>query len=355
MRSIVPRGTLLAAVAAGITAAPLGAQQTERFELRGNDIAVYNLAGTVTIQRRTGSAVEVEVTRAGADATRLNVETGDIRGRETLRVLYPADRVVYRHGRQRHRTTVRVAPDGTFSDHDRWEGRGDRVEIRSDGSGLEAYADLRIRVPAGRTFTLYLAAGEVTATGVEGRLTIDTHSAPVTASQIRGPLSVDVGSGSVDVSDVQGDASLDTGSGSVRATGIRGETVVIDTGSGSVAAADITATNLTIDTGSGGVTLARARADVVTIDTGSGSVTAELLTSSRTVVIDTGSGSVRLTVPPDFGADVEIDSGSGGIELDMPLQLRRWERNHVVGTIGNGQGRLVIDTGSGSVTIRKSQ
>jgi lia operon protein LiaG len=343
----------LFAAAALLAAGPLAGQQTERFELSGDAIAIYNLAGTVTVTGGSGAAVIVELTRGGADQARLRVETGPLDGRETLRVLYPTDRLVYRTGRGHHQTRVYVNPDGTFGDGDSWRRRGDRVEIRSSGSGLEAYADLRITVPAGRRFTLHLAAGDVSAADLEGTVTIDTHSAPVTASRIRGSLFVDVGSGSVEVTDVQGDVSLDTGSGSMRVSGVSGATVVLDTGSGSVVASDVTATNLVIDTGSGGIDLARASAETITLDTGSGTITAELLADPRNVVIDSGSGSVRLTVPPDFGAEVEIDTGSGGIDVDLPLQLRRWERNHVVGSIGDGQGRLVIDTGSGSVTIRR--
>ena len=34
-------------------------------------------------------------------------------------------------------------------------------------------------------------------------------------------------------------------------------------------------------------------------------------------------------------------------------QVRRWERDHVVGVVGSGTGKLVVDTGSGNVTVRK--
>ncbi len=62
---------------------------------------------------------------------------------------------------------------------------------------------------------------------------------------------------------------------------------------------------------------------------------------------------MTLTVPASFGARVQIETGSGEIDLDFPVTMRRWERDQVVGTIGDGSGRLVIDTGSGSVRLRK--
>lgn len=45
-----------------------GAAAQERFEITGSTVAVYNLAGEITLEARTGSAVTVEVTRGGADA-----------------------------------------------------------------------------------------------------------------------------------------------------------------------------------------------------------------------------------------------------------------------------------------------
>jgi DUF4097 and DUF4098 domain-containing protein YvlB len=63
---------------------------------------------------------------------------------------------------------------------------------------------------------------------------------------------------------------------------------------------------------------------------------------------------VTLTLPPSFSAEVEIQTGSGGIDLDFPVTVSRWERDVVRGTIGNGAGRLSVETGSGGIRIKKS-
>jgi DUF4097 and DUF4098 domain-containing protein YvlB len=78
-----------------------------------------------------------------------------------------------------------------------------------------------------------------------------------------------------------------------------------------------------------------------------------LSTTPREIEIDTGSGSVTMTVPDSFSAELEIDTGSGAISIDFPVTMQRWERSHVEGTIGNGESRVTIDTGSGGVEIRK--
>ena len=71
-------------VAAALIGAPLNGQEVER--VSGNEIAVYNLAGHVEVVRGSGSDVVVRISRGGADASELRVETGDIRGRSTLRI-----------------------------------------------------------------------------------------------------------------------------------------------------------------------------------------------------------------------------------------------------------------------------
>jgi DUF4097 and DUF4098 domain-containing protein YvlB len=329
------------------------AQQAERFELSGRAVAVYNLAGTVTLRAAGGSAVVVELTRGGRDAGDLRIETGPFDDHETLRVIYPADRVVYDELGHRSRTDVRVRENGTFGDSWGRSERGERVRISDRGDGMEAFADLDISVPSGQRVAVYLAVGEVRAMNVEGDLLLDTHSAPVEASGIRGSLSIDVGSGSVDVAEVSGDVKLDTGSGSVDARQVRGDMLHIDTGSGSVTVSDATATELNIDTGSGRIRADGVSAQRVQLDTGSGSIDFELLNNADVIEIDTGSGGVTLTVPDAFGAEVDLETGSGGIELDMPVTMRRFERDHVRGTIGDGRGRLMIDTGSGSIRIRR--
>ncbi|MEN8144337.1 MAG: DUF4097 family beta strand repeat-containing protein [Gemmatimonadota bacterium] len=357
--SRVFRGGALVAAASAMAIQPALAQQSEQHRLAGNQVAIFNLAGQLTVEGGSGSAVEVELTRGGADGGRLDVAIGsidlgrDIGDAESLRVLYPDDDIVY-GGEGRHfQTQLRVRDNGTFYNGS-GRRRGRRVEISGSGSGLEAHADLHVRVPSGQRIWLFLAAGDVSVSNVDGQLYVDVGSADVTSRGTRGYLNIDTGSGVVDVSEAQGDVLIDTGSGEVRASDIEGDELNIDTGSGSVAGSDVSTRELLVDTGSGSVTLHSLSATRINVDTGSGSVELGLNSSPNAVLVDTGSGSVNLSLPADFGARVEIETGSGGIRTEFPIKLRRAERDHVIGTIGDGSGRVEIDTGSGSVTIEQS-
>jgi len=344
-----------ALLAAGLLAVPvvLGAQQAERFELTGDRIAIFNLAGSATVEAGTGSAVVVEVRRGGADAGQLEIQRGPISGAETLRIRYPDNDIVY-PGRDRWSgsTQIRVHEDGTFGWSD--ESGGSRVRVRSSGSGVEAYADLRILVPHGKRVEVYLAVGEMSASGVDGRLRLDGSSTRVTTSRTSGDLVVDVGSGSVDVNGHTGDASIDTGSGSVGVATMRGDALSVDTGSGHVEVTDVAVSRLNIDTGSGRVRATGLAADDIQVDTGSGSVGLTCTRVPRDINVDTGSGSVDIQVPDGLNATVDLETSSGDITVDFPVQTRRWERGELHGVIGTGGGVIKIDTGSGSIAIRKS-
>ena len=342
-------------LAVGLLAIPtvLVAQQTERFQLTGDRIAIFNLAGSATVEAGSGSAIVVEVRRGGADAGRLEVERGSIDGAETLRVRYPGDEVVFRRrDGWSGSTQVRVRDDGTFG----WGhgSEGTRVRIRSSGSGLEAHADLRILVPRGKRVEVYLAVGDMSATGVDGTLRLDGSSTKVTTSRTSGDLVVDVGSGSVTADGHTGDFSIDTGSGSVKASNVSGGDLSIDTGSGGVEVSNADVGRLLIDTGSGQVGGTGLATNDIEVDTGSGSVTMAFTRIPRNINVDTGSGSVELTVPEGLNATVDLETSSGQIDVDFPVQTRRWERGELHGTIGSGGGRIRIDTGSGGITIRKA-
>src|SRR5688572_10081776 len=186
---------IVSAIALSMLAVPAFAQ-TEQRAVKGTTVAIYNLAGRLRAVAGTGDAVTVEITRGGADASRLRVETGTLRGRETLRIVYPGDRIVYPDSR-RSRTSINVREDGTFGEGDWRDFDRDRVDIRGYGPGVEAFADLVVRVPKGQKVELFLAVGRVEVTGVEGELMVDVSAADVDVSGVKGNLVLDTGSGRV--------------------------------------------------------------------------------------------------------------------------------------------------------------
>src|SRR5262245_49345988 len=168
------------------------AQVPERFALAGDQVALVNLAGEVRIERGTGSSVVIEINRQGSDADRLAVRTEDMNGWRALKIVYPEDRIVYPRLGRFSRSEFDIDRDGSpsrrilqasveqngfaFPGSLRMPGGSRRVRVTSSGSGLEAYADVRILVPAGRTVAVLLGVGRVDVSGVEGHVRVDARA-----------------------------------------------------------------------------------------------------------------------------------------------------------------------------------
>jgi lia operon protein LiaG len=357
MQAIARHPSSRAAVLVLVLSAPSisYAQQTERYTVLGSDVAIYNLVGEVKVESGGGPGVRAEVTRGGAEGAKIKVLRSEIDGHQTLRFVYPSDQIRYTRLPGGSSTQLRVREDGTFNDdHDdddrRNEGR--RVTI-SGGGGLDAHADLRVTVPTGKQVSLYLAVGKVSVTNVDGDLSIDAASAPVTTLNTRGELRIDVGSGEVRVSQSRGDLSVETGSGAVNVSDVRGESVGIETGSGEVTGADVRSNQLSIQTGSGDIQVGSLSAPQVSLETGSGAVTADLSGELWNLSVETGSGDITLKVPPTLGAEVDMETSSGDIETDFEVAVTRHARDHLTGRIGDGRGKIDIETGSGGIKLVK--
>ncbi len=205
-----------AALLAIAASSALALAQSERKTLSGSSISIYNIAGSVTVEPGTGSDVVVEVTRGGRGASRLSIEVGEVRGKNALRVIYPDDEIVYPALGRWSNSSFSVGRDGTWGNDRGYGFGGRRIRVRGSGSGLEAWADLRVLVPAGRHVEVNHGVGELNVTKVNGDLRLTVSAARVRVSGTKGHLAVDAGSGGLDVRDVAGDdITLDTGSGGV--------------------------------------------------------------------------------------------------------------------------------------------
>jgi lia operon protein LiaG len=316
---------------------PAAAHAQKQYSLTGKQVAIYNLAGTATVVAGTGSDVVVTATLGGADAGKLTFDVGEVHGRTALRIIYPDNHIVYERMTGHGQTEMSINEDGTFGyDDHHSHSHGDRVRITGSGSGLHAYADLQIAVPEGKDVAVNVGVGRITATNVKGDIKLDTSDGPVDATGITGDLLVDTGSGDVKVTRINGSSvSIDTGSGDVNGTTISAKELLVDTGSGEVSMSDVTADRISLDTGSGNATLA---------------VTNKL----TDLKIDTGSGDVTVSLPATTGAHLSVETGSGRVTSDLPISVRHTEEDELVGVIGDGSGKIDIDTGSGNVRLLKN-
>lgn len=351
----------LALAALVLLALPAVAAEFSRdLQTDAQELVLRNLVGRVTVMPATGDRYQVTVHVRGKDAdpSLITVDLADGKQAE-LQIVFPVEEhrdYVYPE-LSGNRTTISQPasePDDRSVLRRIWRSvNGEKVTIRRDGRGLEVWADVEVRVPAGRETSIYLGAGNLDAAGVQGELVLDTSSGPVTVQRHQGRLVCDTGSGSVSVDDVDGPLLADTGSGSVAVRNQRGGACKVDTGSGSVSIDGADTDDLYVDTGSGSVRARGIKADQARIDTGSGSVVLELdRMGTGKFVVDTGSGGVELAIPGDASATIEVDTGSGGIRNRLDgAEVLSEGRDHMLVRVGQGEALVTLDTGSGSVTL----
>lgn len=143
------------------------------------------------------------------------------------------------------------------------------------------------------------------------------------------------GNGRVNVSGTSGEVRASTGNGRVIVEGARGQ-VEASTGNGDVR----------VTTSLGPVTASSGNGDI--------DVSMDRLESNSSMSFSTGNGRITVSVPSDFGAELESNTGSGSISSDFPIQVRgRLSSTRIRGTLGSGGGRLVMSSGNGDIQIRK--
>lgn len=144
--------------------------------------------------------------------------------------------------------------------------------------------------------------------------------------------------------------------------------VKIGTASAEVNVSGLQAEILDVDTASGGLELDGTYGEL-SVDTASGSVT--FAGSCRKINIDTASGRIRLT-PGDLWEDIDIDTASGNIELWLPESEKGFSVDYdkasgkfscdfpvllsgKIYKIGEGAGRINVDSASGNLKIYKAE
>jgi hypothetical protein len=313
----------------------------KRLTVEANSLELFDLIGEVRVERASGTAFEIVVSVDGRDATEERVTLEQKPG-DPARVLvrFPTEKehdFVYPRLGAGSNTNFSISGlAGENQNLLEWllRGRDDQIHVRGSGRGLELWADVTIRVPAGKKTDARVGVGSLEATGTVGDLALDSAS------------------GSITVTDVQGAVVLDTGSGSVEATGVKGD-LSVDTGSGNVELGDVAAGDLHVDTGSGNVRATGLGVDSALVDTGSGNVRLALSRmGSGRFRIDTGSGQVEMSLPAAAEATVHADTGSGSIRYESADENLSG-KDELDFRIGKGGAEIEIDTGSGSILIRQ--
>jgi DUF4097 and DUF4098 domain-containing protein YvlB len=210
--------------------------------------------------------------------------------------------------------------------------------------------DYTIVVPANTQLHSISGSGDVVVQGIQGPASFTSGSGNVNATGIGNDVQALAGSGDVKLADVQGQVQITTGSGDMSVRGAKGA-VRLHTGSGSV---EVQQPNdaVVAETGSGDVSIDGSHADL-RVHTGSGNV--EINGNPGASIywdLHASSGDVSLHVPSDASFRLYAHTSSGDIDAGIPVVLEGTSAKHEVrARIGDGKGRVEIETSSGKITL----
>ncbi len=268
--------------------------------------------------------------------------------------------------REEKRFTVAGTPelhlttyDGAIEIRSGDDAKGVVVEIEKRGPTREALDDVHVDTKQdGNRIDVEVRRPqhEVVFLGI-GRM---TPSAKLIVTMPRdGNVSAKSGDGSIRVERIRGRLELHAGDGSIHGTDVAGQ-ITVGTGDGSVTL-DSVEGDLSVDTGDGSVRV-EGKLGIVKIRTGDGSVTLHADAGSAMKddwSISTGDGGVSVSLPPDFGADVDAHSDDGSVRSEFRLEAGsedgdRKSRHSLRGRIGAGGKTLKIRTSDSSIRLKSS-
>jgi DUF4097 and DUF4098 domain-containing protein YvlB len=189
--------------------------------------------------------------------------------------------------------------------------RGDTAWIVGDWEGGRPHrfsGDFTISVPREmEEIKIETDGGNVTTTGVSGRVNAQSGGGNVRLDDIGGSIYAETGGGGIDVGKAASDVSLHTGGGSIRVNSAKGK-IVAESGGGSVEVVS-GMQGAELETGGGSIRVEHCMGGVKA-ETGGGSI--ELGDIGGPAEISTGGGSIRLT---SAKGPVRAETGGGTIEL----------------------------------------
>ncbi|MEP7345202.1 MAG: DUF4097 family beta strand repeat-containing protein, partial [Gemmatimonadaceae bacterium] len=154
--------------------------------------------------------------------------------------------------------------------------RGHNDNWRRWRNGGQPRINFTVRIPAGVKVKAGSGNGDVSVTGAGSEVSASTGNGRVNVSGTTGEVTASTGNGRVTVEGARGPVEASTGNGDVRVT-----------------------------TSLGPVTASSGNGDI--------EVAMDKLESSSAMNFSTGNGRITVTVPDDFGAELESNTGSGSI------------------------------------------
>jgi DUF4097 and DUF4098 domain-containing protein YvlB len=222
----------------------------------------------------------------------------------------------------------------------RWNFSSSRVSIETEnGRGRDGDTRYELSVPEGVRVVLRSTSGDLTAKGTRGAVDANTTS------------------GDINVTDAADRVELQSLSGDIKASHLSGD-VQLGTLNGDVEAEDVDARSLHAESTSGELVLGGVRSRDVSASAVSGDIQYRgTIEPSGQYEFHSHSGTITLNIPANTSARFSVETFSGDMNSAFPITLQpgrdRRQGRRLEFTLGGGDARVVAETFSGDVDIRR--
>jgi len=200
------------------------------------------------------------------------------------------------------------------------------------------------------------------------------HRGSIELVNIKGDVKGKASRGSITARDIEGSVRLNTSRGSIVCKGVSGGDIELVTSRGNIDLARASADSLKLQLHRGRIGVSETSANTANISSSRCHVNcrevkfAELTAKSSRGNIDitysasspgditakmvASRGSINLVTPPTFAGQVDFSAERGSVNTALPVTVTGQIDKRIKGTIGQGNGRLKLQTSRGSIKVK---
>jgi DUF4097 and DUF4098 domain-containing protein YvlB len=221
-----------------------------------------------------------------------------------------------------------------------------------------SYGSVKCRNITGENITVKSSSGSITAEIIKGPTQLTTSYGSITCTDMsNGDIKLKTSSGKIKLSNASfGDCDAHTSYGSIVSGKLKGKSIKLHSGSGSISVTESSADTTNLSTSYGRITCRQISTNDITARSGSGNL--DIACSDSTpgqIVADlvTSYGSIDFAAPQDFAGQVDLSTSYGSIKTNRPITINgQISKKKLNGTIGEGNGKLHMQTSSGSINLQ---
>ena len=221
-----------------------------------------------------------------------------------------------------------------------------------------SYGSVKCRNITGDNITVKSSSGSITAEIIKGPTQLTTSYGSITCSDMSsGDIKLKTSSGKIRITNASfGECDAHTSYGSIVSDELKGRSIKLNSGSGSINLTESSADTTNLYTSYGRITCRQVTTKDVTARSGSGNIDIAFSESTPGQIVadlDTSYGSIDLTAPQNFAGQVDLSTSYGSIRTNRPITISgQISKKELKGTIGEGNGKLHLHTGSGSINLK---